>query len=130
MTGGGAQDILDDSQLYTAVSSFLDPPLDKIVPDESTASQPALQQGMEMLQESRNLAKATFRSQTMRPTLSRGIQHQHRMQVGSRIGRGWVHSGTRELPDFDKMDPEAFVDNIDGMAYAAFSNVTQEVRWF
>ncbi|KAG6807525.1 hypothetical protein H0H93_001520, partial [Arthromyces matolae] len=32
----------------------------------------------------------------------------------------------RDPPDIDRLDAEGFVDNLDGMACAAFSNVTEE----
>ena len=61
----------------------------------------------------------------MRPNISLGM-HGQRGQGGR--GPRTRNVSTRDPPDLDRMDPEAFVDNLDGMAAAAFSNVTQEVR--
>ncbi|KAH9485798.1 Rho GTPase-activating protein 21 [Psilocybe cubensis] len=121
-SGGGAQDILDDTQLYNAVENFLDNTSDHLLFKSTMADAPPVQKAWESLMEEKDTVKATFISQTMRPTISRG-HHQQRSQ-----GRGarTRNISTREPPDLDRMDPEAFVDNLDGMACAAFSNVTQE----
>ena len=118
--GGGAQDILDDVQLFNAIQSFLEIPIE-LKPDDS----PAVEQAWELLVETKRSLKLTFISQTMRPTISRGF-HNSRPQGNSR-GAKTRNISTRDPPDLDRMDPEDFVDNLDGMAGAAFSNVTQEV---
>ncbi|KDR79407.1 hypothetical protein GALMADRAFT_208785 [Galerina marginata CBS 339.88] len=87
--GGGAQDILDDVQLYHAVEGFL-----------------------EVLQ-------TTLLSSRQRPKLLLCNEH------GSRCWKPIV-CGLEDPPNLDRMDPEGFVDNLDGMVSAAFSNVTQE----
>jgi hypothetical protein len=64
----------------------------------------------------------------MRPTISRHnprIPGNRNQQTRNQQTRNI--SVTRDPPDLDRMDPEAFVDNIDGMASVALSNVTQEV---
>jgi len=115
---GGAQDILDDAQLYSAVWSFL----------ESGSDHSALKGTMfdappwEYLIETKRSVVAAFKSQTMWPTIS----HHNPRIPGNRDPRT-RNISTRDPPDLDRMDPEAFVDNIDGMASAVLSNVTQEV---
>jgi len=64
-------------------------------------------------------------SQIQRPTAALALQSQ-RDQGGMRSGRRRNTIG-RDIPDLDRMDPESFVENLDGMASAAFSNVTEEV---
>jgi hypothetical protein len=121
--GGGAQDILDDVQLYNAVWSFLESASDHFVLKATMFDAPPVQKAWEYLVEVKRSVISAFKSQTMRPTISR---HNPRMP-GNRDPRTRNMSITRDPPDLDRMDPEAFVDNIDGMASAALSNVTQEV---
>jgi hypothetical protein len=111
--GGGAQDILDDAQLYSAIWSFLESSSDHSAFKGSMFDAPPVQ-AWEYLIETKRSVVAAFKSQTMRPMIS---CHNPRTR----------NISTRDPPDLDRMDPEAFVDNIDGMASAALSTVTQEV---
>ncbi|EAU92027.2 rho GTPase activating protein 22 [Coprinopsis cinerea okayama7 len=121
--GGGAQDVLDDAQLYSSVQSFLSGPSDHSVHKAENFDDPTVRQVWNGLEENHKILKACFSSQTMRPTLSR--LHNQKRIPGVNAGRT-KHTAPREPPDFDRMDPEDFVDNLDGMAYAAFNNVTEE----
>ena len=123
--GGGAQDILDDVQLFNAIQSFLEIPNDMVKLDDN----PAVEQAWESLVETKRSLKLTFVSQTMRPSISRGF---HNLRSGNNRGARTRIVSTRDPPDLDRIYPEDFVDNLDGMAGAAFSNVTQEVcmPWF
>ncbi|GLB37976.1 putative GTPase-activator protein for Rho-like GTPases [Lyophyllum shimeji] len=122
--GGGAQDVLDDVQLFNALQSFLDSPSDHIVYEAKNFSAPNVQQSFSRLTEARRTLRSSFISQTMRPLTTRGPA----------IPRSPVNDGgfrtrnlsMREPPDIDHVDAEDFVDNLDGMACAAFSNVTEE----
>lgn len=121
--GGGAQDILDDVQLFNAIQTFLELQNEQCtVKSDDNA---AVEQARESLVETKRSLKLTFMSQTMRPTISRGF-HNLRPQGNNRSTR-MRNISTRDPPDMDRMDPEDFVDNLDGMAGAAFGNVTQEV---
>lgn len=124
-SGGGAQDILDDSDLYKAVNDFLQSPLDHTIFQSVMFGASPVEKAWQSLMETKRSVKGTFISQTMRPTIHRGLHNQSSQGKGTRIR----NLSTRELPDIDRMDPESFVDNLDGMASAAFSNVTQEVRF-
>lgn len=119
--GGGAQDVLDDIQLFAAVQTFLDGPSEA----SSTTDFPAAQQALENLSENMKAVKITFISQLQRPTTVPGFPSQ-RSQPGTRSARRRNTDG-RDIPDLDRMDPEAFVENLEGMASAALSNVTDEV---
>lgn len=121
--GGGAQDVLDDAQLYSAIQTFLENPADHHIFQSPNSETPSVQQAWESLSDTRRQVQQTFVAQTMRPTISRGVHHQQRLR-GARAAR---NVGSREPPDMDRMDPEDFVENLDGMACAAFSNVTEEV---
>ena len=122
--GGGAQDILDDVQLFNTIRSFLETETEQCMV-KSDDNPIALEQAWESFLETRRSLKLTFMSQTMRPTISRGF-HNLRPQGSSR-GTRTRNITTRDPPDLDRMAPEDFVDNLEGMAGAAFSNVTQEV---
>ncbi|PPQ71599.1 hypothetical protein CVT24_006459 [Panaeolus cyanescens] len=120
--GGGAQDVLDDAQLYNAIQTFLENPADHHIFQSPNSGTPSVQQAWESLLDTRRQVQQTFVAQTMRPTISRGVHQQQRLR-GARASR---NVGAREPPDLDRMDPEDFVENLDGMACAAFSNVTEE----
>lgn len=122
--GGGAQDILDDVQLFNTMQSFLETETEHYMV-KSDDNPIAVEQAWESLLETKRSLKLTFMSQTMRPTISRGF-HNLRPQ-GTNRGARTRNINTREPPDLDRMVPEDFVDNLEGMASAAFSNVTQEV---
>ena len=123
--GGGAQDILDDVQLFNTVQSFLETETEVVKWDDDN-NPLAVEQAWETLLETKRSLKLTFISQTMRPTISRGF-HNVRPQGSNRGGARTRGMSARDPPDMDRMDPEDFVDNLEGMAGAAFSNVTQEV---
>ena len=123
--GGGAQDILDDVQLFNTVQSFLETETEVVKWDDDN-NPLAVEQAWETLLETKRSLKLTFISQTMRPTISRGF-HNVRPQGSNRGGARTRGMSSRDPPDMDRMDPEDFVDNLEGMAGAAFSNVTQEV---
>ncbi|KAJ7641022.1 rho GTPase activating protein 22 [Roridomyces roridus] len=120
--GGGAQDMLDDSQLFSAVRAFLKDSIDHAIPSSPNASDPSVEQAWSTLAEVRARLRRTFESQTMRPpapftTLT--------PPAASASGQR-PKNQSREPPDIDRIDPEELVDNLDAMAYAAFSNVTEE----
>lgn len=121
--GGGAQDILDDIQLFNAVRSFLESTDDHGFHQSESFKEPPAQQAWNTLLSTKKSLDAVFTSQTMRPPITR-IHAQKSALNGSRTRK---MTTTREPPDMDRMDPEDLVDNLDGMACAAFSNVTEEV---
>ncbi|KAK7029539.1 rho GTPase-activating protein [Paramarasmius palmivorus] len=122
--GGGAQDMLDDSQLLASLHSFLQSSTDHLVYMSSNFSDPTVQQTRESLVDSRTSLERIIHSQTLRPHQSR-IQPLVRQAFASNESRV-RNLSTREPPDIDRMSPEEFVDNVDGMAFAAFNNVTEE----
>lgn len=128
MFGGGAQDVLDDTQLYHALRSFLDSPSDHMLYEGKNFTDTNVQQSLARLGESRASLRSSFVSQTMRPLTARGPP----IPRGSSNGGGTRtrNLSMREPPDIDRINAEDFVDNLDGMACAAFSNVTEEVRYF
>ena len=122
--GGGAQDILDDFQLFNAVNVFLQETSDPMSDKSGLADFPPVHQAWDVWYDTWLSVKSMFKSQTQRPSVTRS---HNRVQGVTRNART-RNASTRDPPDLDRMDPEEFVDNLDGMASAAFSNVTQEVR--
>ncbi|CAK5273971.1 unnamed protein product [Mycena citricolor] len=118
--GGGTQDILDDIQLANAVRTFLSDTGEHDIVVSANASDPSVQQAWSTLQEVRARLQQTFNQYTMRPPATYPTARPRaRPQQGQTIT-------TREPPDLDRIDPEELVDNLDAMASAAMSNVTEE----
>ena len=124
--GGGAQDIVDDSQLLHAMQTFLDSPTDHLVHGLSDVADNIIQQALETLKELRRSLRRTIQSCTMRPPRSAHgpVPRPTASATESRVR----NLSTREPPDVDRVSAEELVDNLDGMACAAFSNVTEEVK--
>lgn len=124
--GGGAQDILDDGQLFNALRSFLESISDHVVYESENFQDPNVQHAWASLSDTKSSLHSSFITQTMRPPTPRG----HPIPRGSLNGNtGRARNlSMREPPAIDRIEAEDFVDNLDGMACAAFSNVTEEVR--
>ncbi|KAJ7747010.1 rho GTPase activating protein 22 [Mycena metata] len=123
--GGGAQDILDDPQLHSAVRSFLDNPTDHVMPQSANSSDPGVEQAWGTLTDVRCRLRRTFDSHTMRPPAPfPSLANATPASVNGQRSR--PQNQTRDPPDIDRIDPEELVDNLDAMACAAFGNVTQE----
>jgi len=119
--GGGAQDALDDPQLFSAIQAFFESSS-----EPGTVSEfPPVQHAFETFSEAKRSLQSVFVLQMKRPTIPHGLQAQRSQRVKKSTRAKNVI--TRLPPDLDCMDPEEFVDNLDGMASAAFSNVTEEV---
>ncbi|KAJ6626628.1 hypothetical protein B0H10DRAFT_1997916 [Mycena sp. CBHHK59/15] len=123
--GGGAQDMLDDVNLYTATRAFLDNSTDHVMLQSANASDPGVQQAWSTLTEVRCGLRQTFATYTMRPPAAFStLNHAPIAPINGQRSRHQNQS--REPPDIDRVDPEELVDNLDAMASAAFSNVTEE----
>ncbi|KAJ6543940.1 hypothetical protein B0H19DRAFT_999504 [Mycena capillaripes] len=120
--GGGAQDMLDDPQLYTAVLSFLDNATDHVIPQSANASDPGVEQAFSTLTEIRSRLRRTFMANTMRPPAP--FPSIHAAPVNGQRSR--PQNQTRDPPDIDHIEPEELVDNLDACASAALGNVTEE----
>lgn len=121
LQGGGAQDILDDPQLYKTVRFFLDDSTFHRVPLAPAMDEPTVQQALSGCDQSLQSLASHFTAQTMRPT-SRDLMSL-KMPSGGPKSR---HLG-KDAPDIDRVDPEQLVEDLDAMAAAAFSNVNEEV---
>ncbi|KAH8994411.1 hypothetical protein EDB92DRAFT_274843 [Lactarius akahatsu] len=120
-SGGGSQDVLDDSALYRAVKSFLDSSSDHAIPESQHRDDSEVVESWKSLK-SRILGLSTlFTSQTLRPNISKTPvpETQHRTTPSGSLN--FV-----DLPDIDRTTPEELVNRINAMATAAFRNVTEE----
>ncbi|KAJ2936969.1 hypothetical protein H1R20_g125, partial [Candolleomyces eurysporus] len=113
---------------FVFFEAFLDSSTDHIVHKALAFEEPLVQQAWSSLEEGRAELRSCFVEQTRRPTLFDKVLTTHVRGANGGAGRGvrTRHTAPREPPDFDRMDPEEFVDNLDGMACAAFCNVTEE----
>lgn len=122
LQGGGAQDILDDPQLYKTVRSFLDDSVFHGVPASPAMDDLSVQQALTGCEQNLQSFASCFTAQTRRPT---GRDHQSlKLPFGSSRSRQLG----KEAPDIDRIDPEQLVEDLDAMTAAAFSNVNEEVR--
>lgn len=121
LQGGGAQDVLDDVQLFNTVRSFLSNPSNHLL-QSSALDDPKVRQAWDVLQQSRDSFASSFNSQTMRPT-SRDVSN-----TKLPISNSKARNLGKEPPDIDRISPEQLIENLDAMAAAAFSNVSEEVR--
>jgi hypothetical protein len=122
--GGGAQDVLDDANLYGAIRSYLDDNLQHTAPSSSAFDNSTVQEAWRAYEKSRRSFTSSFISQTMRPT-SRDVS-----AFKPPVSTTKTRNMGREPPDIDRMDPEQLVESLDTMAAAAFSNVSEEVLLF
>ncbi len=119
-SGGGSQDTLDDSQLYSSVLSFLTHEPDHVLPDLDDDLD-AVAAGSLLLGDIRKALLASFKAETMRPSQARSSSTDRSSRRTSAPAFG-PHPA-----DIDDVSAEDLVSNLDAMASAAFRNVTQEV---
>jgi hypothetical protein len=121
--GGGAQDTLDDPQLYSAVQTFINSSVDHVIPKSDDTDQGTNAcHDTAALDEARQSLSSVFKSQTMRSS--------HRIMTlpnsTSLNGSRMRSMSTRDIPDIDRVNVEEFLDNLDGMIFAAFNNIGLE----
>lgn len=120
--GGGAQDCLDDAQLYEAVRTFLESPLGRSELDQLPSFEDGdLSQAWEALETMKNNTLSVFIPHTLRPPVLAATNlrpltaHGHPRNFGS------------QAPDIDQVAAEDLVDNLNAMGLAALVSVTEEV---
>lgn len=119
--GNGAQDVLDDVQLFNIMRSFLNDDVHHLMPAVPASDDSAVQKALNALEQSIKSLVFNFTSQIMRPTCRDIFAFKHS------IGSSKAHNFGRDPPDIDRIDPQQLVDNLDAMAAATFSNVSEEV---
>ncbi|TFK50899.1 hypothetical protein OE88DRAFT_1735633 [Heliocybe sulcata] len=117
--GGGAQDCLDDSQLFSSLQTWLSREDLDAFNETAPMGDASVQQAQEGLKAEVKALRQLFSAQTQRPT----AVSVHINENSSKIDR---HDYGREAPDIDKIDEDELVGNLDAMAAAVFSNVTEE----
>jgi hypothetical protein len=106
---------LDDVQLFDKMRAFL----------ESGDDRPSVGVDVDEIWDDIDKRKrsllALFRSQIMRP----------RLAISPFTSQGAKYRALgREPPDIDQIDAEQLVENLDAMAYSAFSGISEEVGAF
>lgn len=124
--GGGAQDILDDKDLFQAVQVFLNSPTDHTVHQNRNFFDPTVQNAWQNLVDCRQTLRAVVKSATMRPPAPHKSAAQTKATAVLNETRLRNFNST-SLPDIDRASPADLVDSFEGMACAAFGNVSEEV---
>ncbi|KAG2153395.1 hypothetical protein DEU56DRAFT_727081 [Suillus clintonianus] len=119
-SGGGAQDCLDDVQLFEAVRSFLESPLDRASLDASTMDGNDVRQAWDALDSARQMTLAAFTAQTRRPP-SAYLANARPLNSTPR-----VRSFGNQSPDVDAISADELVENLNAMGSAALSNISEE----
>lgn len=119
--GGGAQDALDNMDLWDGMNAFLTAPAHRA----GRASQviervPVDADAAEELEETRRLCLGTFIKLTMRPRASGRTQSPSKSRAADGLTFG------SHVPSVDDISPEAFVDNLDSMAATMFKTAYAE----
>ncbi|CCM03013.1 uncharacterized protein FIBRA_05130 [Fibroporia radiculosa] len=116
--GSGAQDVLDDLQLYNSFRAFLNQPLDHDLTQMISADDESGRRAIASLDQIRTALYSSFVTQTLRP--SRTASSDSTLEGSEKRNFG------SEIPNIDEIDAEELVKNMDAMVSAAFRNVNQE----
>ena len=119
-SGGGSQDLLDDSALYLAIKSFLDSSSDHAMPESQHKGDAEVTESWAGLKSRISNLTTLFTSQTLRPSIPAApAQDKKKTSSGVLV--------FADLPDLDRMRPEDLVNDLNAMASAAFRNITEDV---
>ena len=121
-SGGGSQDLLDDSALYLAIKSFLESSSDHAIPESQHKGDAEVTESWAGLKSRISNLTTLFTSQTLRPSLPATPAQDKKKKTSSGV---LVFT---DLPDLDRMTPEDLVYDLNAMASAAFQNITEDVR--
>jgi hypothetical protein len=117
--GGGAQDALDDVQLFNSLSSFLSSSVDHSIVGGQNSQDSAIIKAWCSLEDIRTSVSQSFTWQTRMPK-----RVDPAPPVVPLKAQTFVQTN---VPDIDRVGPENLVEHLDAMARAAFSNVSEEV---
>jgi len=121
--GSGAEDVLDDGQLYDAFKAFNS----ELMREETLSGSQRDSTDVKISEAWKNLTQvkesliSLFTTHTKRPPIKRPNTELHEI-----IGDGYTRASS-DPPDIDRSSPEELVNIIDAMINAAFRNVTEEV---
>ena len=122
--GSGAEDALDDGQLYDAFKTFnselmREEPLSSSQRDSTDVK---IREAWKNLNQVKESLVALFTTRTKRPPIKKPNK-----EFSEICGEGYSWSVNSDPPDIDRLTPEELVNIIDAMMNAAFRNVTEEV---
>ena len=122
--GSGAEDALDDGQLYDAFKAFNS----ELMREETLSTSQRDSTDVKIREAWKNLGKvkeglvALFTTYTKRPPIKKPNTELHEV-----AGDGHPRSISSDPPDIDRTSPEELVNIVDAIMNAAFRNVTDEV---
>jgi hypothetical protein len=119
-SGGGSQDLLDDSALYLAIKAFLESSSDHEVPESQHKDDAEVTESWAGLKSRISNVAALFTSQTLRPSIP-ATPARDRKKASSGV------LVLADLLDLDSVTPEDLVNDLNAMASAAFRNITEDV---
>lgn len=117
--GGGAQDALDDIQLFKSIETFLNESADHDLTRFILADDESGRRTVGLLDQIKKTLHMSFLSQSLRPTRVVSPADESTDVPG-------VQSFGSQVPDLDQIDVEELVNNLDSMGSAAWRNVTKE----
>ena len=110
--GGGAQDALDDLQLYSAMRSFFRHPTDHLPPATANADDPSIQHGFSLVRDNLKGVISAFTAQTFRPIM-RVVPA---LEAATDSTSALAPTFSADPPNVDQLDPAELVSNLDAMA--------------
>jgi GTPase-activating protein BEM2 len=119
-SGGGSQDLLDNSALYLAIKAFLESSPDHAMPESQHKGDAEVTESWAGLKSRISNLTTLFTSQTLRPSIpATPAQGKKKTSPGVLV--------FADLLDLDRMTPEDLVNDLNAMASAAFRNITEDV---
>ena len=122
--GSGAEDALDDGQLYDAFKTFNS----ELMREETFSGSQRDSTDVNIRGAWKNLSQvkeslvALFTTHTKRPPIKKP-----NVELHETAGDGHPRGLSSDSPDIDRSSPEELVNVVDAMMNAAFRNVTEEV---
>ena len=121
--GSGAEDALDDGQLYYAFKAFnSELGREEAFPiSQRDSTDVKIREAWKNLAQVKESLANLFASQTKRPPIKKP-----NMELPEVPGDGYSRGATSDPPDIDRSTPEELVNIVDATMNAAFRNVTEE----
>ena len=122
--GSGAEDALDDGQLYDAFKAFNSELMQEgtFPNSQRDSTDVKIREARSNLCQAKESLVTLFMTQTKRPPIKKP-----NMELSEVCGDGHSRRGNSDPPDIDRLTPEELVNVVDAMMNAAFRNVTEEV---
>ena len=122
--GSGAEDALDDGQLYDAFKAFNSELMreDAFPTSQRDSTDVKTREAWKNLCQVKESLVTLFMTQTKRPPIKKS-----NTELSEVAGDGHSRRVSSDPPDIDRLTPEELVNVVDAMMNAAFRNVTEEV---